>query len=75
MSTNEEDTESLFDSVRTPSQCQYCTFWKRNAEDSEWGECRRYPPQVLDYDEEEVLVMSTHPVLQEKSWCGEFRAR
>jgi hypothetical protein len=34
--------------------------------ESDYGECRRFPPKIVDQDE------SCFPVIHEEAWCGEF---
>lgn len=58
-----------------PEICKNCRFWKpsRKVESkSEFGSCRRYPPEVIIYDDQ---VVSMNPVTEWKESCGEFRVR
>jgi hypothetical protein len=33
---------------------------------SDYGECRRFPPVIIEMEE------SNFPVVEENTWCGEF---
>lgn len=61
-------------------RCENCRYF------SEAGECRRYPPQVVESIDsesaeytEQVFVSSTTltywPDVEPDSWCGEFKEK
>lgn len=52
--------------------CEICDYWKRlgTSEKTTFGRCRRFPPQVLDEEEE-----MGHVITFEVDQCGEWRAR
>lgn len=48
---------------RELQMCQTCRWWNRL--DDENGECRRYPPQVVQDGD-------AFPVMESEDWCGEW---
>ncbi len=50
-------------------KCDKCTFYLAEAEDYDYGVCRRYPPELVD---EEEGFSSEYPPVQDDDWCGEF---
>lgn len=67
------------------NSCENCRFWKPEFGDSEsqFGDCRRYPPEIVDRlvddaiehgtgpDANEVVYhASCFPVTTQGDWCG-----
>jgi hypothetical protein len=56
-------------------ECQHCKHWKEAIDSSateRFGECRRFPPQVLIYSED--TPGCEHPLTAPDHYCGEFAA-
>jgi len=52
--------------------CSNCKYWK--ATDPDIGECRRYPPVAIVW-EDLRLPQPTHsvlPIVKSDGWCGEW---
>lgn len=71
-------------------KCQNCRWWNNEDtgfEDKELGECRRYPPVILDSvykkqiennmePEDALWIAASFPVLPDTfSSCGEFKSK
>lgn len=52
------------------ASCAACAFWFRGA--GRQTECRRYPPQVVGFDEGPEMLW---PETTADDWCGEFKRR
>jgi hypothetical protein len=50
--------------------CKECSFYRAEEEDFVVGVCRRYPPKLVDADEDGYS--SEYPPVSEDDWCGEF---
>ena len=57
--------------------CKTCLFWKRYKEprknDVRYGQCRRYPPALLDEEPRRKFRHAYHPDTHEEHWCGEWQ--
>lgn len=51
--------------------CENCKFFVKTTEDETYGECHRFPPQVLS--DPEVTYFSKFSETRLDSWCGEFK--
>ena len=56
--------------------CTTCRYWAPNdepqgiASDHGWGECRRYPPQVVQAEPGQRVAC--FPITTGEQWCGEY---
>lgn len=61
-----------------PATCGLCCYWIRLPSDtkieSQDGECRRMPPQLL-HDPSENTPYALWPIVEDTDFCGEWRAR
>lgn len=75
METTYEETE--WEEVKTGKCCKNCRHFapyvyslemdvNEDTMDSDYGECRRFPPKLVSAEE------SGFPIVQELQWCGEF---
>ncbi len=46
--------------------CKTCLYWCEYEEDTDFGQCRRYPPAL--YDDE---ALQDFPETVDDKWCGE----
>jgi hypothetical protein len=55
------------------NSCANCRYFFPAGEESnrEIGDCRRYPPRVVQFSIKEG-VESAHPIVSEDEWCGEW---
>jgi hypothetical protein len=51
--------------------CKNCKHYNPTDEQSTSGACRRNPPTLV-YFEEEQMTMTAFPKVSEATWCGEF---
>jgi len=55
--------------------CENCRYFRWGDEDREWGQCRRFPPQVF-FAGRQHLELTQHesawPTVGPRAWCGEF---
>ncbi len=70
-------------------KCGKCKWWedskKIGLEESEYGECKRYPPSAIqgpamtEEEKEEVQyeekIMGVSPLTETDDWCGEFERK
>lgn len=60
-------------------RCFTCVFWRelppgrRQFSRGKDGECRRYPPTVIDLQNMGDVPISTTPLTAADHWCGEWR--
>ena len=57
--------------------CSRCRFWQRTHEESDVGDCRRYPPQASEIEATKGSPPSLSffhgwPLTLASDWCGEF---
>lgn len=53
--------------------CENCRFW--NMRGTEYGECRRSPPVLIDVDvpfQDDNGLVSLWPTTNDTDWCGEY---
>lgn len=60
--------------------CRECAFFQPETANSKKGfmsgECRRFPPQVVqDLEFGEVVQTQCWPLVYDTDWCGEFDER
>jgi len=66
--------------------CEGCKFWSDAGNDT--GECRRYPPMILqptsleilsittpDVVDEQIERLSRWPIVDASDWCGEWKKK
>ena len=55
--------------------CGNCRFWEMFDEDKGDGQCRRYPPKLPAYPEQELdgLHGGVFPDTTGGEWCGEYQ--
>lgn len=56
--------------------CRQCCFWK-NVPETEYGQCRRYPPTLIQSSPGSHLLqggtLGVFPETESKIYCGEFK--
>lgn len=52
--------------------CLNCRFWDPETETSNWGRCRRYPPQFWIQGEESGSCFAS---TNGNDWCGEHQTK
>lgn len=63
-----------------PFSCGTCAHWHPAIPDSAIGECRRYPPVLVDMNQRlkgrfpEIALRTLSPVTPADALCGEFKA-
>jgi hypothetical protein len=72
MPANESFGESA---DREGQQCASCRFWRREHAERgpSWGQCRRMPPVLPDYDAEKLAHVGIWPHTAADDWCGEWQ--
>lgn len=66
--------------MKTVERCGNCRFWKKDHDhtDGEEGWCRRYPPQLTQFDPSwdtngcDPLAWAS-PRMSPREWCGEWQ--
>jgi hypothetical protein len=52
--------------------CQNCRYFRSG--DEEWGQCRRFPPQVYFGGRHDPTYDTAWPTVGPRAWCGEFKS-
>jgi hypothetical protein len=55
-------------------RCDECRFMVPE-NGTETGECRRYPPQIIDDADDAGRYTSVFPVVLLDEWCGEYQRK
>lgn len=59
--------------------CGNCSHFANTSAAKAFGECRRFPPKVVTYEDEDgeslVIKGDIFPRVSATSWCGEHRGR
>jgi len=69
----EQPEQGYADGEEDDVACATCAYWYQDEEAS--GECRRYPPTIMNVVSEEdgsILPTSLFPRTENTSYCGEF---
>ncbi len=58
-------------------RCRDCRYFQEIATGPVIGNCRRYPPTIIQDDDGETAMFpsSVYPVMVGEGWCGEFVQR
>lgn len=60
-------------------RCSSCAWFANLSAAKAFGECRRYPPKVVTFEDEDgenlVIKGDIFPRTSASSWCGEHRGR
>jgi len=62
----------------TEQECSRCRHWRKESENPNMGECRRYPPQVVWHPVKGEMYGDLYfhfPMVLANQWCGEFCSR
>jgi hypothetical protein len=67
----------------TEQNCLNCRFWHielfydeaDEADEDFRTECRRFPPQIYEYDRNTLDINTAQPETSGGDWCGEWQAR
>lgn len=54
------------------SKCKDCRFWQQ---DKKAGDCRRHPPRIIVFSDEEGDYETRFPETFPTEWCGEFQPK
>jgi len=69
----EQPEQDYSDGEEGDVACATCAYW--NQDDFDSGECRRYPPTIMNVVSEEdgsILPTSLFPRTENTWYCGEF---
>ncbi len=56
--------------------CEICHYWHRLPSNEFHGQCKRYPPRIIEYDKTRIdpddVLKCAFPITSRGSWCGEY---